>query len=37
MIRPKIIRPKVITPTKLGKIIRPNVPKSYKTEIELKV
>ena len=36
MIRPKIIRPKVIKPTKLEKIIRPNLTKSYKTEISLK-
>ena len=37
MIRPKTIRPKVITPTKLEKITKPNLPKSYKTEIWPKV
>ena len=27
-----MIRPKVTKPTKLNKITRPNLPKSYKTE-----
>ena len=37
MIRPKTIRLKVTTPTKLKNIMKPNLPKSYKTEAWPKV
>ena len=36
MIRPKIIGPKVVKPTKSKKIIRPNLPKNYLTEFSSK-